>query len=785
MGIGYKQIPPFYCEIPKGESLIPTPREQNHEDTDMKHMINIHHTNLFRPNPLPITKLDLFRLNKTSLAVIKEYVNESTDDADKKNQQAVNIIEVYRLTNSQSPKILVSIYDYETITGISWISAHHFITVTKEQTINLYNAKRGIKVFSHLTDYGPINSMKINLQHNLIMTGTEYGYAVAYKFKHDKEVEDNFELEFLSKMVKVNEKITSIEFTVQRKEKAQPNKKITKRKICNRTLRSKKKREDHNDDDSIDTSSSSESEHENEEDTTFLGGYDAIIFGACQNEVIAWDFHKHSIIETIRVGDKETCRVNTLLSLYSGDLITGNSDGTISFFDGKTLTCKYYTKILEGEILAIAKNDSQTRLLVSGKDTSIAILKRGVVMKDEYVLFERVELHSRDVTTITFAGRKNFLSGSLDGTIGRFRLTGGRFDKVSLDKDTIIHNYSNNIRFSNQRMLIQAEMSLTVWRLPKLDKSYEEFSAEELHDQKPIKQLQLKTRNFIQASAISQNLIAYATRRGVNIYLEYNGSQYCYTSEKELTDCTHLEFCFDNKILAVAQYDKVNLLDLGPIFEQIPSDSVSSKASGKKLSIIGEKNLQATINQMTYAKSMGTLFVSCSGPKAYIHIIKLSPDAGNALDNCHRFYFKNNEILFFTYNSTDHKDHNLYVYTNDDKIIRFKPETYNSEPSQDDLYSHIKKVQGIPETTNIIGMFMITDDLCILYDSKSIFKVDIGLNRVISHNDDYNYIIKISNSVFNTGDEAALVELTPDDYIDALPSIKEEQSKKMKRKFGT
>lgn len=651
----------------------------------------------------------------------------------------ISIIEIYNMVKGFKPKLIQTIVEYEKITGITWTTQGCLLTTSLEQKINIYDPKTGKKELQVITDYGPITCMKFEPEYDLLLTGTIYGYVVAYSIAYDSETR---EITPINKMVKISGQIRSVDCTMKQKEVDKEN---------NRNLLKSAKRKRTTSD-----SSSSSSDEKGTDEVAPLDKLEITIFGAHQREVVVWDYHKKTIFETIKVGDSESCIVNTLLTKRNGDLFVGDSTGTISLYDGVSLTCKHSLNVSLTDIMCMAKNSVEDTLLVSGKDPSLIIVR---LADDSMKLFEKIEQHIQEVRSIIFVGKKNFFSGSMDGMLIKYHLK-GRHKKLKLHKETIIHNYTNHINFFNERMMIQLDKSLVIWKLPKIPiGSLDKTSQEELRQAQAIKSLLIKTRCFIQASAFTNEYVAYATKKGLCIYNKAHNKTLC---NKNILNCNHLEFCGD-KFLIAAQYDRIELIDLNSL----------------DYDIIAEKQLDSTIKQLLFINSYNMLVVACNAQENCVYFFDCAVDDPSKLfDDMEAISLDYNEIMCITHNSATERDKNLYVYTNQDKLIKID---LNKKAIDKSKLDSIEPIKGLPEDANILGMFVLTSDYCVIYDNKYVLKIDLKSNEVISQMADYKFIIKMSNRVFDNPSEIALVELTPEDYEDTLPPVEQRTA----RKFGT
>lgn len=707
--------------------------------------LSIHHSNLFQPKPPAITNVAI-GFNEEYLAVTRRH----TSNID--SQQPLTTIVIYRMGPNLVPKIIFTMIEHEELTGVVWISTKLILTVSKQQQINLYNIKMGLKTLSVITDYGPILCMKYVAREALLFTGTEYGYIATYRISSSS-------IEPLDKMVKINGPINSIGLKINSKKKV---KLIKKDEAASPpTKKHKTKGTENSEDEATDES----------EDDEPIDNLNVDIYGACRGEVIAWDYHKKTIVDTIHVGEDSNSNVLSILVLNNGNIVTGDSNGIVSIFDQHTYTCRQSTKLLQHGVLSLAKDSKGLRILASGEDPAIIVLKRDKSQIDNFIIFEKIELHTHDVTAITYVRKNDFITCGADGLIGLYKIH--KAEKLTIEKFTTIPDYSNNVKFSGDEIMLQYDKELVVWKLPRDEKIPDHDNLEKIPKLNPVKLLLLKSRTFIHSSAFNDKWICYSTKKDLHIFSRSKKELISYRPDKKLPGCTLTELCFGGNYLAACAQGTLFLIEL--IEQQIENGTID-KASWK-CRVIVEREIGPALRSLVDFKSMNALVALCGILSSTVYTFKLNLESEKLLEKVKRISFKQREISFITYNGAVAEDLNIYAFTNRDQVFKFDPSSEDSKGIVSRLEVQ-SGVEGLPSRACILGMIVVSEDYCILYGSDQMYKIDLAANKVVNQNTNYSYIIKMDNSTFDDAHQVALVELTPADYRANLPLVKP------RKKFG-
>lgn len=710
-----------------------------------KQKLTIHRTNFYRPKHIEITCLAFD--DNCKLALVKQ---SSTHEA--KLTEDLSFIEIYTVRPSFTPKLVQTITEYESITAVFFLNTKTLLTVSKQQTINFFSLKKGIKTATSITDYGPILCAKFCPKQKLLFTGTGYGYVAIYSI-----AADDCTVTPVSRLQKVNAPINSLDFSVQTDVEVSSQSKSNQ--TSTRVLRStKRKRATSSDSDSDDA----EDTHHDDEG---LDKLNLTIYGSSLTGIVVWDYRSKTIVETLKVG-KKLCQVPVLITMNNGDIVSGDTSGKITIFDRKSLTCRQTAQILNGSITSIATNSSNSLLVVSGRDPTLVVLKRDKKVNEDFVVFEKIDLHQREVTSIKFVSKNDLFTSSLDGVLARLKVRGRTGKALTLDRVKLLHHHNHNIKYDQTEMLIQYDRSLVIWKLPQAGQDTSDSKLQE-----PVKHLLLKTRKHIHASTFNDKWIAYSTLNNIHIFDRSKAKIRPCKLKSKLPGCHLLELYAKGTKLVACSGCSLYLVDL---VDSIVSDGAVDESPIFR--VVSEINLKHNIKAVVDMKPSNSLVVNCGpGGSNLLWHFSIDDGATKPLNQLLRLKLSEvHEIVHISYPNSENpiihvftcRDQLLKISLNDDKqLTRSK---FDSQP----------KVVGLPENEYIVGLISLDENFCILYSSRKLIKVDTNSNEVVNEVSDYSYILSLNNKVFDSDSKLALVELKSDDYTRMLPPIEKQPLKK-------
>lgn len=695
-----------------------------------KHKLQVHCTNLFTPKPLGITHMAVDE-SEELIAVVKRLYYKN----DQENLK-VRYIEIYRMPASRVPKIVHSFVEQEQITGIGWLSQDLLLTVSLEQTISIHSIVTGEKIFSTITDYGPITCMKLVLEHNLLLTGTEYGYVSAYRIE-----EGGKSVEHVNRMVKINNSIEFIDLHIvdaanrsRTKAKIVPNKPTKRKHLA-----------------TSDGESEDEDASESEFSKEFLGGYEVMIYGASGADVIVWDYHKKTIIDTAHIG--QDISVTVLLALSSGEVVVGDSSGIVSVLDTNTFTCRYTSKVLPFKVLSLTKNSSESSLLVAGQESTIIIMKKDKPGDDEYRLKETIESQTNQITSLIYLSKKKFLFGSMEGIIGRFK----RGKENRLERAIIGPKYTDKISFFDGEMMFHNPRSLVIWKLLKIDR--ETSDPIELTNLQPTKVVNRKTKNIIRSCTFDDKHIVHSGPHGLYVYQRDTKLDKPTIS---LPNCTRLKICGD--YLIACTNSNLTVIDL-------KRDQNQDNGQPKACEIVAQYSLESIVQHLLYMSADRQLVVACGPNRSLIYRLNLNPDMEDE-----RFSISGpisltgDRISCMAYDPSDQSNQCVFLYMDSDKMMKLNLASTISESKLQRKLDGRGSVVGLPKDVYILGMLILTKDYGILYDSECLYKIDINRNEIVNSSSNYNHIVALDNQVSGDPQDIALAGMSLDDYRALIPS---------------
>lgn len=709
-------------------------------EASRKHQLYIHQTNLFQPHKLGISAIAQSP-NREFLAITRRYLNQ------KDINHPFTLIEIYEASSETYPKYIQTIVEYEDITGIGWTSGKHVITASRQAKINIYDITSGTKIKSTTTDFGPIVCMKLSDVDHLLVTGTEYGYVAVYRIGSKGK-----NVECVAKMVKINDSIQAIDFHVRQRTSAAFKKVSSPIKIVRS---SKRKKADSSDGENTDN------KNENGTPKEFLETCDVTIYGGSKTNVVSWDYHRKTIIETIIISNE----VFSVLVLKNGDIAVGDSKGYLGIFDQNSFTCRQNEKVLDHGILCLAQNSDSSIILVSGQEPTIALFKisRASEVGGEYVLFEMLKDHNGHVTSATFKSKKDFFTCSLDGTIVRFKTNKSKGRKV-LDRFITMPNFTGRIKFScgNEVMALYGK-SLLVYKLVessefRLAVSQNCLTRQSLEE--PRKTCTLKVGSYIHSAVIDSKWICYATRKRLAIHRRSNLQQAETTAEK-LPNCQILQLCCDGQYLIAGQQKKLFIIKLNGSSKAQDNQEISDDTSKNSVmhEIIFAYKTKGVVQQIIYQKHINQLIVACGSPRNFLYTFRFpSSTSDNKIEFLIRIGLPHS-LSFIAYNSYDLNDANIYVYTTKDQLIKCDGLAESLNKHLVARFMQQSRIQGLPLDINSLGLLVISQKQCIVYEKDRMFKVDIEANEVINENSNYKYITTIDKSIFNEQDELLIISL--------------------------
>lgn len=706
---------------------------------------SVYHFNLFKPLSFGIYHIAVSQ-DKDQIALIKKHVKPNPKIG------VVSIVEIYRTRRNSRPKKIQSFVKGEDITGIAWIDSRFVIIASRELTIAIYDTHSCLCYNPIISDYGPILCLQYLPNCRLLITGTEYGYVAAYKISRLDEFK--WQIEPVSKMVKVSRSITAIDIHVKIREGVAPVPEEPQWPDLKPKKR-KRKNSDGTDDDI---------------ERQWLDDKIITIYGASGPEIVAWNFHKTTIVDTMRIGLDDNSKVCSVMSLRNGDVVVGDSTGTLSIFDHKTLTCRQSLKILEAAVLSLSKDIRDERIIAGGEDPSIVFIKRDKVNNDDFFLGERIEFHTHPIMCLRFITSKLFFSASLDGHLARFERITNQLDRVALPP-----SFRDQVKFSTNEMMEQYERSLHIWTMPKIDyESLENLKGDERSKLEPEKSIYTKASSYIHSSTFDSKWIIFATSEGLHIKERTEDGLVEYQTKRKVQPFKSVILCNNGQFIFGCHNKSTSIIRLDTVLppEEEGGPPILDVSYGTQFD-------KTSICSIMYIESSGLLVSATSAPHSTLLIDKISLDSEKVhvkkFNRIALYATETDDGISFMVNdpSAAKDDPHIFVYGNNDELMRISvKQKFDEKPTG-------KMIQDLPKSSTLLGMRIIDKDFAIVWDRNNFYKICLNEYRVINQNSDYGSIIELSNGLFDDCHNIALAELTDDAYRKLLPAVHD-----IRKKFG-
>lgn len=674
-------------------------------------------------------------------------------------------LDLYDITSKSQPKYVHTIIEYEDITGLSWLDEKHLISVSLQATINIYNIKSGTKVKSMTTDYGPITSFKHSVANNVLVTGTEYGYAAVYKIgTKDRSIE------CVNKMVKVTEMIAAIDFQI--KPRPLPAKKLAVSKKPSDLLKHAKRK-------GAESSEESENDDDDDSDTEKSdGGFfemnDLVIYGGYLDKLVAWDFHRTTILDTVVVGNK----VSSIVVLRSGNIAVADVAGYLGIIDHITFTCRQSDRLFESSILTLATNYKNSTIVAAGHEPIIAILKidKSSEAKDLYILREKLRDHSAPVASSLFTTKREFFTASDDNKVVKFRLA--RSDgALKMKRFNLMPTYKNKMNFHNHEAMAIFGKSFQIFKF-NTDAQHTPEVPSRRSFSEPQRTCTIRASAYVHAATLDDKWFCYSTSSGVKI-LNRPKLDRVDTTALKLPACHIMRLCQSGRCLVIGQQKKLAIIELEDELQPNvvksaddhktdgSDEGVDNKPKVKEHKSIFVSKLKGVIRDMLYFESSNRLIVSCGTTSHSLYVIKMpSPNApgGSKIDEDEvGILFKTgvpSPISHIARNIYNQDDLNLYIYTTRDQIIACDTLSKTLKKDLTKGLTQQERIRGLPKDIGIQGMVVLSSSQCLIYDSMYVFKADLGTNEIVNSTMDYARILTLDNAIFNKSHEILIVSMT-------------------------
>ncbi|XP_061389746.1 U3 small nucleolar RNA-associated protein 4 homolog [Musca vetustissima] len=210
-------------------------------------------------------------------------------------------------------------------------------------------------------------------------------------------------------------------------------------------------------------------------------------------------------------------------------IISGDSRGHVSIWDGKTASQLETHQALKADVLAVAVNEEEDKLFCAGIEPTIRIyaktqIKRDDMMYYRWVKFLQRRVHDHDVKALVCA-QDNIYSGGVDGYLGISSATKTR---------STIHKYGPflqqpcvTISPAERLVLLSYAHSLEIWRMGSTNGSVELGHQEQSKTEPKLLSLLTIPEKLLEFKSRNEERIVCST-------LSPNGRWLCYSTHSEI-----------------------------------------------------------------------------------------------------------------------------------------------------------------------------------------------------------------------------------------------------------
>lgn len=462
-----------------------------------------------------------------------------------------------------------------------------------------------------------------------------------------------------------------------------------------------------------------------------------------------WNYQTGRCVDHIKLGNTGIV-VWCLAILQDFTIISGDSNGTTSFWDGKTCTLITSYCSHKADVLCVCVDSNESNVYTSGVDPIIVQFSRTLNSYESWVHSTVRRLHTHDVRAMTCVKPNWLLSGGIDCYLTRSCYPPNLQLRYLTDfslKVTIIKEY----------VFIQYETFVQIWKLGKSedDLCQTNDTIEIVRLSECAKKLaDIKTRKPIITASFNQKWIAYANYDNIKIKAwTENSIEKVPLLYEPIRNVTQLTFCGQN-FLAISSGTALSVL---------------------KLEVMGII-LQTRINfeDRIYAMTASDKYLAVCTTDLKRLITIYSTETWSPLSS-----FPNNQLpTVFKINELS-SDEELWIAYPNHKLLNYNLKTNEIVKSiqiQDCIPSEI--YQSIDDFWTIKQMTFVSNAV-LFSDDNTLFKLNTNSYKINKCNN-YQHIIKLGKGGDgqNTS-ELVIIELTPEMIFSFLPKSL------AKKKFGT
>nr|XP_014094570.1 U3 small nucleolar RNA-associated protein 4 homolog [Bactrocera oleae] len=247
--------------------------------------------------------------------------------------------------------------------------------------------------------------------------------------------------------------------------------------------------------------------------------------------------HKMSIT---RADKKKEAIVWSLQVLSDFTIISGDSRGQVSIWDGKLAAHLESHQVLKADVLAVAVNEEENLLMCSGIEPIIRIYAKTKIKREDaehycWVKYLQRSVHDNDVKALVCAGDRIF-SGGMDGYLG---ISSASKRSSTISKyGPFLKNPCVAISKKNRMLLLRYTNYFEVWRLGSTDGRPQLVGpTENENDHKSKQKAKEPERRMLALDTVPEKLLEFKSKNDEPIIcatISPDGQWLCYSTQKSI-----------------------------------------------------------------------------------------------------------------------------------------------------------------------------------------------------------------------------------------------------------
>ncbi|XP_075161561.1 UTP4 small subunit processome component l(3)72Dn [Haematobia irritans] len=308
----------------------------------------------------------------------------------------------------------------------------------------------------------------------------------------------------------------------------------------------------------------------------------------------------------------------SLQVLQDFTIISGDSRGYVSIWDGKTASQVETHQVLKADVLAVAVNEEEDKLFCAGIEPTIRIYAKTQIKRDDmtfyrWIKFLQRRVHDHDVKALVCA-HENIYSGGVDGYLGVSSATKTRSTIVKYGP--FLQQPCVSVANADRLLLLRYPSSLEIWRLGSTNANPELVS-------ETTNSRNASASKLLSLETVPEKLLEFKSKNEDRIVcstLSPNGRWLCYS--------THNEIRLFHFIPGVSEGDNTRstqLIRVKDLPEQLTAAShVQFTADSMRLIVVNRESKQIIIFAVLVSPDDNVLDASISPPLDFIECIDTS-----------------------------------------------------------------------------------------------------------------------------------------------------------------